>query len=142
MRAFILVLVLAAPPSFADHLFEGRDIAAGAALYAEKCAACHGADLQGQPDWRTPGADGVLPAPPHDVTGHTWHHDTPMLMAYTLDGGQATLEARGVTGFKSGMPAFRGTLSEDDVLDILAYIRASWPAEAQEVQRQRTHGAD
>ena len=53
---------------------EAADIAQGEDLYREYCAACHGADLEGQPDWRSAGPDGVLPAPPHDETGHTWHH--------------------------------------------------------------------
>jgi mono/diheme cytochrome c family protein len=74
------------------------------------------------------------------LTGHTWHHDTDLLLEYTLKGGQAALEARGVTGFKSGMPGFGDTLSPDEVLDILAFIRSTWPEMAQEVQRQRTHG--
>lgn len=143
MRGFALVLTLcAAGAAQADHRLTGRDTDAGAALYAENCASCHGATLEGQPDWRTPGPDGVLPAPPHDVTGHTWHHDTEMLLEYTLKGGQAALEARGVTGFRSGMPGFAEQLSEDQVLDILAFIRSNWPRQAQEVQRQRTHGLD
>lgn len=142
MRAAVPLMICAATAAQADHRFAGRDLAAGAALYAENCASCHGAQLEGQPNWRSPGPDGVLPAPPHDVTGHTWHHDTPLLLEYTLLGGQAALEARGVTGFKSGMPAFGDSLSEDAVLDILAFIRSTWPEQAQQVQRRRTHGAD
>ena len=142
MRLLAVLLVCAGTTAQADHRFEGQDLEAGATLYAEACASCHGAKLEGQPDWRKPGADGVLPAPPHDVTGHTWHHDTPLLLEYTLKGGQAALEARGVTGFKSGMPGFEETLTEDQVLDILAFIRSTWPEQAQKVQSQRTHAAD
>ena len=142
MRGWALAVACLAGAAQADHRFEGRDLAAGAALYAENCAPCHGAALEGQPGWQRPGEDGVLPAPPHDVTGHTWHHDTPLLVDYTLKGGQAALAARGVSGFQSGMPAFEDRLSEDEVLDILAYIRSHWPQEAREIQRQRTHAAD
>ncbi|MBL4645745.1 MAG: c-type cytochrome, partial [Rhizobiales bacterium] len=46
----------------------------GAVIYAEYCASCHGADLEGQPNWQSPDADGKMPAPPHDQRGHTWHH--------------------------------------------------------------------
>ena len=124
MRALLLLaLAGTASAAQAEHRLTGRDVETGAALYAENCASCHGAKLEGQPDWRSPGEDGVLPAPPHDASGHTWHHDTPMLLDYTLKGGQATLEALGVTGVKSGMPAFGETLSEDQVLDILARHR-------------------
>ena len=37
---------------------ESSDIQEGALLYADNCASCHGANLEGQPEWRTPGADG------------------------------------------------------------------------------------
>ena len=50
------------------------DAVAGQVLYQENCASCHGANLEGEPDWRSPKEDGRLPAPPHDETGHTWHH--------------------------------------------------------------------
>lgn len=143
MRApLLLALAGTASAAQAEHRLTGRDVETGAALYAENCASCHGAKLEGQPDWRSPGEDGVLPAPPHDASGHTWHHDTPMLLDYTLKGGQATLEALGVTGVKSGMPAFGETLSEDQVLDILAFIRSTWPERVQAAQSARTHAAD
>jgi mono/diheme cytochrome c family protein len=136
------MMACAASAAQADHRLSGRDVDTGAALYADHCAACHGSNLEGQPDWKTPGPDGTLPAPPHDVTGHTWHHDTPLLLEYTLKGGKAALEARGVRNFKSGMPAFEGTLSPDQALDILAFIRSTWPEEARELQSQRTHATE
>src|SRR6056297_1420246 len=59
-------------------------VAAGAEIYAEHCAACHGADLEGQvPEWRKRGPDGLMPAPPHDESGHTWHHPDPILIDIT-----------------------------------------------------------
>ena len=116
----------------AAHELDGRDLAEGAALYAEHCAACHGPELEGQPDWRTPGADGVLPAPPHDETGHTWHHDNQLLFTYTRLGGQETLAARGVTNFTSGMPAFGDLMTEDEIWAVLAFIRSTWPEEIRE----------
>ncbi|TYP85274.1 hypothetical protein BD830_101233 [Maritimibacter alkaliphilus HTCC2654] len=78
-------------------------------------------------------------APPHDETGHTWHHNTGLLTDYTLHGGQAALNARGAKGFTSGMPAFGDLLSEEAVLDILEFIRSTWPREVQEVQSHRSH---
>ena len=41
-------------------------VALGQQIYAENCASCHGANLEGQPNWRSPGPEGRLPAPPHD----------------------------------------------------------------------------
>lgn len=138
----LAVLILAsATTAQADHELEDRDIVAGRALYAETCAACHGADLEGQPDWRTPDEAGVLPAPPHDATGHTWHHDNALLFEYTKLGGKAALAARGIDDFNSGMPAFSEVLSDEDIWDILVYIRSTWPPreQASQASRNRPH---
>ena len=136
-----LVLSLAAccvaTSAMADHELDERDLANGQSLYAEHCASCHGANLEGQPDWRTADENGVLPAPPHDETGHTWHHDNQLLFEYTRLGGEEALAARGVTGFASGMPGFGDALSDDGIWDILAYIRSTWPDRVQEVQQAR-----
>ncbi len=140
--ALIAALLGLAAPVLAGHQLENRDIAAGEAVYAEQCAACHGANLEDQPDWRTPDENGVLPAPPHDETGHTWHHDNALLFEYTKFGGAEALTRRGIKDFASGMPAFDGTLSDDDIWNVLAYIRSTWPKRVQEIQQGRNppHG--
>ena len=132
-----LAACLLATAAAANHELDNRDLPRGQALYAEHCAACHGAALQGQPNWRTPDADGVLPAPPHDQTGHTWHHDNRLLFDYTRAGGAAALAARGVTGVNSGMPGFADLLSDAEIWDVLAYIRSTWPARVQALQAGR-----
>lgn len=116
---------------------ENVDLAAGKALYAESCAACHGANLEGQENWRRPGEDGRLPAPPHDETGHTWHHTDQALFDYTKLGGQAAMAALGIE-FNSGMPGFGGQLTDQEIWNILGYIKSSWPKEIQEAQAART----
>ena len=138
---YLFLVCLWATAAQAEHELEVRDIEAGRGLYAETCAACHGADLEGQPEWRTPDEDGILPAPPHDATGHTWHHDNALLLEYTKFGGQAALAARGINDSASGMPAFKEVLSDEDIWDILAYIRSTWPPREQAVQasRNRAH---
>ena len=137
MRWLFSILLSLASPVAAEHNWDHRDIVAGQSLYADNCASCHGANLEGQPDWRTPDADGVLPAPPHDGTGHTWHHDDELLFEYTKLGGTAALEVRGVTGFKSGMPGFSETLTDDEIWDILAFIRSTWSKRERELQASR-----
>lgn len=135
---FAAIAAVCAPGSgIAGHELDNRKIDAGRVLYQDHCAVCHGANLEGQPNWQTPNADGTLPAPPHDETGHTWHHDNQLLFAYTRLGGAGALAERGMTGFASGMPAFGETVSDDQIWDILAYIRSTWPARVQEVQTQR-----
>ena len=118
----------------------GSDIDAGAVLYAENCASCHGENLEGQPDWQLSNDDGTLPAPPHDQTGHTWHHGDALLFDYTKQGGQAAMAVRGVTGFTSGMPAFGETLSDQDIWNILAFIKSTWPDRVRQMQETKTRG--
>jgi mono/diheme cytochrome c family protein len=141
-QRFILAAITAimAQPLLAAHEFAGRDVAQGQVLYAENCASCHGINLEGQPNWRTPDENGILPAPPHDETGHTWHHDSVFLFQYVKFGGQAVMDAMNVENFTSGMPEFGGTLSDDQIIDILAYIQSTWPEQAQQAQASRTQG--
>lgn len=114
-----------------------QSIANGQALYAENCAACHGANLEGQPEWQSPGPDGRLPAPPHDPSGHTWHHGDDLLFSYTKLGGKAALAAKGID-FDSGMPGFGETLSDSEIQDILNFIKSTWPERERELQATRT----
>jgi len=109
-------------------------VARGGKLYADNCASCHGANLEGEPNWRSRKADGTLPAPPHDRTGHTWHHPDKLLFDYTKLGGQANAPP----GFKSAMPGFRETLSDRDIRAVLAFIKSRWPADVLARQRQIT----
>lgn len=133
---FMFADVIVAPAQ-AAHELEGRDVIKGKALYDANCAACHGANLEGQKDWQSQGENGIAPAPPHDETGHTWHHDNALLFFYTKLGGEKLLEARGVTDFKSGMPGFEGVMSDEDIWDTLAYIRSTWPERIQDIQAAR-----
>ena len=134
MAVLALLWPAAAP---ADHELENRDLGNGRALYAEHCASCHGAELEGQPEWRRIGKDGLLPAPPHDASGHTWHHDNALLFDYTKLGGEALMAARGVASFKSGMQGFGDVLTDDEIWDILAWIRSTWPERIKRIQASR-----
>lgn len=79
----------------ADHRLRPDDaalVALGQRVYAGQCAACHGMQLEGQANWRERGPDGRLPAPPHDASGHTWHHPDEQLFQITKH-GVANIEA-------------------------------------------------
>lgn len=95
----------------------------GGPIYAENCAACHGANLEGQKNWRTPLPGGGLRPPPHDASGHTWHHPDKILFAITKNGGAAIAPP----GFKSNMPGFKDSLSDREIRAVLAYIKSRWP---------------
>jgi len=114
------------------------DATLGAPLYKEYCAACHGANLQGQDNWQSPDENGILPAPPHDQTGHTWHHDDGLLFDYIKLGGAETLAQRGVANFNSGMPAFAEPLSDLQIWQVLAFIKSTWPKQIQMMQAERS----
>ena len=100
-------------------------VAAGQALYVANCASCHGTALEGQANWRERDAEGYLPAPPHDASGHTWHHPTQQQFQVTKYGTAALVG----NGYKSRMEGFGDRLSDREILDILAYIKSTWPAE-------------
>ena len=140
--AVAATVMLSPMPGFAAHELDGRDVSEGQVLYKEHCASCHGINLEGQPDWKSPDASGILPAPPHDETGHTWHHDNQLLFAYTALGGTAALAERGVADFKSGMPGFGDIISDEEIWNVLAYIRSTWSDRIQKIQDSRNppHG--
>ena len=104
-------------------------VAQGAEFYAAACASCHGADLEGQPNWRSRNPDGRLPAPPHDERGHTWHHDATALFQLTKVG---VAEMIGDPDYASDMPAFVDTLTDAEIIAVLSYIKSTWPADIRE----------
>lgn len=111
-------------------------VARGKEVYAAQCAACHGANLEGQPNWRERLPNGRLPAPPHDETGHTWHHPDAVLFDIVKHGlvpGRTAPD-----GYQSDMPAYANALSDRDIVAVLAYIKSTWPREAREMQETVT----
>lgn len=109
--------------SSAEVIEQGRQI------YADQCASCHGAQLEGQPDWKTPLPSGRLPAPPHDAGGHTWHHPDDILFRIVREGTAAIVGG----GYESDMPGFADLLSNAEIRAVLAYIKSTWP------ERERTY---
>jgi len=132
-----LIYGLAAEMAFAGHELFGRDIQQGVRLYQEHCAACHGVALEGQPNWRRRNDDGTYPAPPHDETGHTWHHDNAFLFNYTKLGGAEVMRQMEIKNFQSGMEGFANTLTDDEIWNILGYIRSTWSSRAQKFQNSK-----
>lgn len=115
------VLFTASQVSAAEETAERIEL--GRTLYGQHCANCHGEKLEGQPDWRKRKPDGRLPAPPHDATGHTWHHREDQLFKITKFGTEA------IVGdfYKSDMRGFADVLTDDEIRAVLAFIRSTWP---------------
>ncbi len=117
---------------------DSRLVAKGKTVYETYCASCHGIQLQGETEnWRDLKEDGTLPAPPHDETGHTWHHDDQLLFDYTKLGGAALVPE----GFKSAMPGFGNILSDKEIRAALSFIKSTWPKDIQDKQTQRNQRA-
>jgi mono/diheme cytochrome c family protein len=116
-----------ADPENADQVAPGR------VAYARHCASCHGDSLQGQPNWRKRKADGKLPAPPHDDTGHTWHHADQQLFRITKDGVKPPLAPE---GYESDMPAFGDVITDEEIWEVLSFIKSTWTEKSRAYQER------
>ena len=105
-------------------------VALGAVLYQQYCASCHGAELEGQPKWKLRDENGFLPAPPHDETGHTWHHSDEQLFEITKIGTEAFVGM----GYKSNMIGFEDQLDDSEIWAILSFIKSQWSPRIQKAQ--------
>jgi len=135
LGALALVLFKMGPPELfpAGHRAGGQ-IALGQSVYATRCAICHGRDLEGQPNWQRRMSNGHMPAPPHDDSGHTWHHADEVLFGITKYG----LKPYAGEDYESDMPAFSGTLSDEEIAAAVAYIKSTWPERQREYQARIT----
>jgi mono/diheme cytochrome c family protein len=113
-------------------------LALGKKIYAEHCAACHGVKLEGQPNWQKRLANGHFPAPPHDDSGHTWHHPMEVLFGITKHG---PVPPYAPAGYQSDMPAFAGKLSDDEIRAVLAYIESHWSDEVKRLRAEMLRNA-
>ena len=128
--ALALVLLVACTearaPGGNDPRADPRDpvkVSLGAKLYSQHCAVCHGAKLEGQAQWRERGKNGRMPAPPHDESGHTWHHPDRVLFGITKSG---LVPPYAPAGYASDMPAFGDKLFDDEIWAVLAFIKSHW----------------
>ena len=102
---------------------DGAIVELGRTVYAENCASCHGVALEGHAIWRQRDADGYLPAPPHDETGHTWHHPDSYLFLMTKYGIEEIIGK----SYPNNMPAYEDKLVDGDIIAVLSYIKSTWP---------------
>jgi Cytochrome c len=91
------LVIVQAPPDTPARQAEPDNtehVALGQQVYASFCTGCHGANLEGQPNWQKKLPLGNFPAPPHDETGHTWHHADQWLFEIVKYGGKYHAPAR------------------------------------------------
>ena len=136
ITCFVLFMIVPYNP-FSEGDGKAAQISEGRVLYVAHCARCHGKNLEGQPNWQTPLPNGRMPAPPHDKTGHTWHHADKVLAGVTKLG----LKPFAGDDYESDMPAFGTILSDAQIEAILNYIKSTWPERERSYQHQITQQA-
>jgi len=109
-----------------------------AAIYAASCAACHGVNLEGEPGWQSRLPSDRLPAPPHDASGHTWHHADSILFRIVRDGPAAIVGG----AYESDMPGFADLMTDAEIEAVLAFIKSTWPERERAVQEQASIADD
>jgi mono/diheme cytochrome c family protein len=83
----------------------------GEPMYQRYCSGCHGVDGRG-------GGKNFMPhVGPLNRKGHTELLDDDYVASIITEGGPAF----GKSGY---MPSFKGTLSPDDIADVIAYVRS------------------
>jgi len=105
----------------------------GSQVYNAQCAECHGADLRGQANWKTPNSMGVRPPSPLDASGLAWQRSDQELFIYTHGGGQVHMS----DGDISGMPGFGDVLNNHDIWAVLSYVKSSWPEDMRKYQAEK-----
>jgi mono/diheme cytochrome c family protein len=105
-----------------------QHVSQGARVFQENCAACHGKQAEGAPNWHQVGPDGKYPAPPLDGTGHGWHHPLRILFKVVKEGSP---------GGMGTMPAWGGKLSDDEIIAAIAWFQSKWPDQIYAAWMQR-----
>lgn len=104
----------------ASRWYTADNVSRGAVVFQEQCASCHGKEGQGSVVWRQVGADGKFPPPPLNGTGHAWHHPFRVL------GSQIKF---GAPGGQGSMPGMAEILSDQDIVDVIAWFQSKWSDE-------------
>ena len=102
----------------------------GKNIYLKNCASCHGKNLEGQKNWQIRQNDGYLLAPPHDKTGHTWHHSDYYLFMVTKFGIEEIIKK----SYPNNMPIYKDLLNDKEIISVLSYIKSTWPEEIRIIQ--------
>ncbi|MCC6176067.1 MAG: copper chaperone PCu(A)C [Chloroflexi bacterium] len=82
----------------------------GRVMYSTNCATCHGTSGRGD----GPDAAGLKP-PPADFSVHVPYHDARALQSFVSNGVPGT-----------AMPAWRDRLSDNEIRDLVHYLRSEW----------------
>jgi mono/diheme cytochrome c family protein len=116
---------------------EGPNLAQGLIIFKQRCETCHNSDGMGKPNQAPPlaGSEWVAAAPARLIR----------IPLYGLN-GPITVKGQQMV-FPTGMPPMGVGLSDDDLSDLLNYLRSSWgnkastitPAEIKAVKAQASN---
>jgi len=135
MRSLVLGLLSLAAAAHAAGATPSADQARiGRLVYQQNCAACHGAKGEGAANWQKPDAQGELPAPAHDSTGHSWKHGDGMLYRIVREGWRDPFNKTQ----RLTMPAFKDALSPGKTRAVIDYLKTLWTPEQRRFQREES----
>lgn len=125
MKNIILLslLLLSACDTNGDKLeIKGRwytqsQLQLGEKIYQQHCIGCHKAQAQGTREWKKTLSNGHYPPPPLNGSAHAWHHSLRSLSRSVKNGG---------VPLGGTMPAFKQTLSNQEILAVIAYFQSFW----------------
>lgn len=101
------------PPEFAgkrNPLGGDAAVAAGASVFRENCASCHGEHADG----RGPASKGLVPPPANFSGGTVLHQHTDAYLYYRVSTGKPG----------TAMPSFHGVLDETQRWQVITYLRS------------------
>jgi mono/diheme cytochrome c family protein len=84
---------------------------------------------EGAADWQIPNTDGTYNPPPHDDSGHTWHHPDQLLIEMIAVGGQLP---------QTRMPGFGDQLTDEQIVGVVEFIKTWWGPEERAFQLEMT----
>ena len=114
--SFLLVSTNAAMAE--SRWFNNEQISSGEVIFQQNCASCHGSNAEASPDWQQ--ATGEKAAPPLNGSANSWNKSMEQLsQAIRL----------GSIQIGGSMPAFKGSLSEQQIKQVIAYFQSKWPDE-------------
>jgi len=120
LMSLLLISSVATPLLAGERWYSDEQVSEGNRLFAQNCAACHGANAASIPNWKEPNAQGQYPPPPLNGSAHAWHHSLGLLRKTVQEGG---------VKLGGQMPPFKGRLNGVQIDQVLSFMQSLWPDE-------------
>ena len=110
-----LLLALSSTAAAETRWFNDDQIRIGENIFQQNCANCHGMNADASPDWQQ--AKGEKAAPPLNGSANSRNKSIEQLIQIIRQG---SIQIGG------SMPAFKNSLSESEILQVIAYFQSKW----------------